>query len=98
MLTGGLIRGTKYKVCLNAVEAAKDPDTGMPLVDLPFRLASRSAQKKGTFFASGNMVERYEFQGHWVGLSLEIYEEGGTDTCDGVFVQETGINIVVPPP
>ena len=98
VLTGGLIRGTKYKVCLNAVEAAKDPDTGMPLVDLPFRLASRSAQKKGTFFASGNMVERYEFQGHWVGLSLEIYEEGGTDTCDGVFVQETGINIVVPPP
>ena len=44
------------------------------------------------------MVERYDFAGHWVGLSLQIYEEGGTETCDSVFVQETGINIVVPPP
>ncbi len=88
--TSGLIRRIEYKVCLDALSAPfLEP---MP----PFRLATRSAQKKGTFLASGNMVERYFFQGNWVGLSLQIYLHNNNDLCADGFVQETGITIVVP--
>ncbi len=104
VLTYDLVRGVKYDICVDAF-------TAPPVVPLgPFRLASRSAQRKGTFLtmfpearkgtflASGNMVERYEFNGHWVGLSFQIYVQDVAAPCAGEFVQEIGINIVVSPP
>jgi len=99
VLAYDLVRGSEYDICVDAVIAPEglDPDTGGPL-ELPFRLATRSAQRRGTFLASGNMVDRYVFDGHWVGLSFQIYGHLLTAPCAGKFVQEIGINIVVSPP
>lgn len=85
VLTGDLGRQIKkYAVCVDAV---------VP-VYTPFLLADRDSEKKGTFFASGNMVERYGLVGDWVGLSLQIdVQEGSACTVYHLFEQESGITI-----
>ncbi len=92
VLTYDLDRRTKYAVCVDAVSA---PTLAYPL---PFLLADRDSEKKGTFFASGNMVERYglDVVGNWVGLSLQIHVQGGSACAvddDTLPKQESGITI-----
>ncbi len=91
VLTGDLGRQIKkYAVCVDAVVAPYGVVT-------PFLLADRDSEKKGTFFASGNIVERYSLDGvvgDWVGLSLRIdLQEGSACTDDTRRIQESGITI-----